>query len=559
MNHYLYEDMGDFVGLLPGLMMYDLGSAGQRLWFRIHGSSINQSVLSFDGRRFFDPLTGAGDLNFLPAGFIKQLSVQHNLFEVGVLSQGELLAVESESYQDKLPYSQVYHHKGWLGYSDVDFLFGQRLSTKMNILLGGDIKSLDGRDNAYLYNHQNLRAKLAYDFSPAWRFNFSVLNNRIERANPGLYFGDGNYSTPNARHAIRRDDFTLNLIGKILHSNWQNLQATVYYSSLYSKLSDNPAAQQNVEQSRYAGINFHLKQKLPGQLVTVGGEFEYNKVDETNIGNEKLWLGAVCLQDEWDWKGTIGIRGKASAHFHQIVGDQLSGGLSSYLKFSDHWKVTFSLQQSLRNPSFYELFANSDSHQPSSLKNEIQQQIDTGIETKILSSISISTFLYFKNIHRLIQMQLPDTSATFFRNGGDAHYFGSDISIQGQFGEKWSINTTVSFIDNQQWYDYPALILAGKIQYHNRFFENYLKTILRLESRYFSARKSIFVDDKQNFSTEKTMPAASVLNAVAIFGFGKLNFYFMLENIFNQEYQLVYGYPMNDRMFHYGVRWEFWD
>jgi len=73
MNQYLFEDLGDFAGMLPGVMMFDLGSAGQALCFRRFGSSPIRSAIYFDGRLFFDPLTSTSDLNCLPAGFIDQL------------------------------------------------------------------------------------------------------------------------------------------------------------------------------------------------------------------------------------------------------------------------------------------------------------------------------------------------------------------------------------------------------------------------------------------------------------------------------------------------------
>jgi hypothetical protein len=59
--------------------------------------------------------------------------------------------------------------------------------------------------------------------------------------------------------------------------------------------------------------------------------------------------------------------------------------------------------------------------------------------------------------------------------------------------------------------------------------------------------------------TDEKLTPAYVLNAHAILDFGNLKFFFTLENILDQKYELIDGYPMNERTFHYGIKWEFWD
>jgi len=559
MNLYLYEDIGDIVGSLPGVFMFDLGSAGQSLFFTRHGASTNQAAVFFDGRPLYDPLTGLSDLNLLPIGFIKEAKTNQNFSDINSINNGEILAVKSEKYEGEVPYSQIYHHKAWLGYSDVDFIFGQRIAQKMNILLGGDIKSSEGKDDAYSYNHQNLRGKLEYNYSNGWSFVYSMMNNRIERDNPGLSLGAKSYSSPSARIKINRDDHTLNILGNLLHTNWQNFQVNIYYSSLYSKLVDNSMDLKELNESSYAGFNFQMKQKMLGQLLTFGGEFEHDWISGADFGKKKFSFGSVMFQDDWTWKEKFGLRGQTSLNFHELFGTDFTGGLSSYFKISKNLKWILSAQQALRLPSFIEYFTESFESNNPDLKNESVFKIETGVESNIWTNLQIRTFLFSKTIQRLIRFQENNSASGSFQNVGDRQIYGMDFSLDWRLGSAFQINTIASVLDNKNLYDFPTLKLSANMQYNDHFFKDYLNTIIRLNGRYIGERNSLVLNPYSFSSSYEKLSPVFILNATTIFGFGKLNIYLMFENILDEDYQIIYGYPARGRTFHYGVRWEFWD
>ncbi len=558
-NRYLFEDIGDVICTMPGVFVFDLGSSGQSLFFTRHGATTNQSIAFFDGRPLYDPLSGESDLNLIPVGFIKEAKIEQNFSDISFNNRSEILSLKSEQYEGEAPYSQIYHHKAGLGYSDVDFVFGQRIAQKMNILLGGDIKTFDGEDYAYSYKHQNLRGKLEYNYSNGWSFVYSLMNNRIERDNPGPWLGDQSYSAPNARLKIKRDDHTINILGNLLHSNWQNFRANIYYSSLSSKLVDTSIDLKKLNESRYAGFNFQMKQKMLGQLFIIGGQFEHDWIDRDDFGSKKLSFGSINFQNEWDRKEKFGLKGRASLNFHELFGSGFSGGLNSYLNISQNLKWILSAWQTLRYPSFIEYFTELPEVNRTDLNNEIIYKIETGFETNISTNFQVKTCFFSKNIRQLIRFQEIDSTSGYFQNVGDIQFYGLDFSLDWKPGSKFQINTMASLLDNQNLYDFPNLQLSGNMQYNNRFFKDYLDTIIRLEGRYIGDRNSIVLNPYSYSSSYEKLPPVFILNGTAIFGFGNLNIYLMYENILNEDYQIIYGYPTRDRTFHYGVRWEFWD
>jgi len=559
MNYFLYEDIGDIISTIPGVFLFDHGSAGQQLFFSRHGSSVNHVKVYLDGRPVYNPLTGGTDLNILPVGLVNELKMENNLSNYYVPNSSEILSVQSRKYEEEVPYSQIYHHKAGLGFSDVDFIFGQPIARKMNILLGGDIKSFDGRDNAYVYEHQNFRGKLEYLYSPGWRFEYSILNNTFNRSTPGQLMDSGNYCTPDAQYKMQRNDHTLNVFGNVLNSNWQNFRANIYYSNLVTKLSDDSYDLKNRNHSSYAGLNFLFLQKFWGQLFTVAGDFEHDWTDATEVGAHRFSFGSISIQHDWASKEKFGLKLKANLNFHEMYNTNFSGGVGSFLNISKYIKLNLLALQSIRSPSLFELFSNTNFIGNSHLKNETHQKIIAEIECNFLDNVQIKTNFYKKNIQQLIQYQPLDSTQANFQNGRNLQFYGFDFFANWKLGTKIQLKTTLSAIDNQNMFDLPNLQLSENIQYNNRFFENYLNTTIRVEGKFIGERKSIIVYPYQYSASYANLSPIFILNATAVFGFGNLNIFLKFENILNEEYQIIYGFPMRERTFHYGVRWEFWD
>jgi outer membrane cobalamin receptor len=116
-----------------------------------------------------------------------------------------------------------------------------------------------------------------------------------------------------------------------------------------------------------------------------------------------------------------------------------------------------------------------------------------------------------------------------------------------------------STIENVKLTNQPEIISTGYLQFTDSFFQGDLKPTFRIEGRYLGERKSAIVHPYYYEVFQENLSSILILNASAILNFGNLKVYFMLENVLDQKYQLLYGYPMNQRTLHYGLRWEFWN
>ena len=114
-------------------------------------------------------------------------------------------------------------------------------------------------------------------------------------------------------------------------------------------------------------------------------------------------------------------------------------------------------------------------------------------------------------------------------------------------------------IDNTGLNDQPEITATSYLQYTDSFFQDDVRPTVRLEGRYFGKRNSTISHPYFYEPYHETFNPIVVLNAHATLDFGNLKIFILLENMLDAQYQLTYGYPMNARTLHYGLRWEFWN
>jgi len=559
MSQYFHEDIGDLLNYFPGIYLMDLGSSGQRLGWNRHGANDKQTTLFFDGRPFYDPIYGGIDLNLVPVGFTKTITVEQGLSSHFITSAAEVISLKSEGYNEDIPHSLVGYHKAPYGFSDIDIVFGQRISKKINLLLGGIIKSYDGKTDSYSFEQQNFRGKVDYQLTPSWQFAYSWISNKINRHIPDPILADASYQLTDATQQVSRLDQTLNISGRIFNSEFRNFQANIFYSSLSDKLKDKNFDLQYSDFGRYAGFNLQTQHRFLKQRITPGAQFIHQWTDADQVGNNKHSYGSIFIQDDWEWTEQLGIRILTNYQFHNIHGSQISGGLSSYCSLLKNTKITASARQSIRYPTFFELNARTNFVGNPDLLPESHQKIELTLDWEVKPKFSLTSALYYKNVQHTIYLHPLDSSQVAFLNGKELHYAGFDVQFRWAILSRLRLNTLFGAIDNSSLLDQPEMVFAGYLEYNDGFFQNDVRPTLRLEGRYFGARNSLVAHPYFYKAYQQNLNPVFILNAHAILDFGNLKVFITLENMFDKAYQLTYGYPMNERTLHYGLRWEFWN
>jgi outer membrane cobalamin receptor len=559
-NQYFHEDLGDVLHYIPGVFLFDFGSSGQELQAGFHGANNRQVAIVFDDRPLFDPVYGGFDLNFLPVAFIRKLDVQTGLSTPLVLSNSEIISVSSDDYGEDAPYSQVSYHKAPYGYSDVDAVFGQRISRKMTLLVGGFIKSFDGKTVSQNFEQQNVRMKINYTLSPRWNFQYSLLNNKLNRhiLNPDL--DDISFQLPNATQKNNRIDHTLKINGRLFGSFNESFRANVFYSNQESKITDKVSNLRLNTPATYFGFNLKNGFSILGQNAAIGGNFIHQKTDADSIGKQQHSSGSLFAQFHWNVTDKIRTDINGNLLFHNLFQTQFSGGITSYFQITKSLELSLCIKQSIRYPTFFELNSKGTFIGDPVLKEEIHREINSGLRLKLKPNISLMTNVYLKSIDRFVDIQTIDTlTARFLNRTKSMQFAGADVQLNWDIFSRLSTFFAFQTIDNTNLFDQPQYKFTSYLQYSDSLFQNDLCPTLRLEGVVIGARKSNYSNRFYLLQSPENLNPLFLFNAHLVLNFGNLKVFISLENILDKKYQMIYGFPMKERSLHYGIRWEFWN
>jgi len=217
------------------------------------------------------------------------------------------------------------------------------------------------------------------------------------------------------------------------------------------------------------------------------------------------------------------------------------------------------IKNSINFPTMFQLYAQTNFIGNANLNQETHRTISTGVTWQPIPELEIFAEAYLKSIHDAIAFESIDSVKAMCTNSENQEFIGGDVQANWMFSKKLQLACHLSGIHGSVKTNYPQFYAVSYLQYSDSFFENDVQPTLRLEARYYSERTSDMSHPYYFVSSHQTLASVFLLNANAIADFGNLKMYFTLENIFDTEYHLVYGYPMSGRTLHYGLRWEFWD
>lgn len=557
MQTVIYKDLGDVLSYLPGFFTKNLHFPGQKSVVIKHGLPSNYLMILVDGRPMKDPHTNILDLNLIPVESMKELSVENELFSPIFT---DVVNISIDRYSDNLPYSRVYFHKGPSDFSDVDVTFGQNVSKKMDALVGFTLKGFSGPLKPQSYEHHIARAKLHYDYSPRWRFFYSWLYNRIKFHEIGPLISAKQYATPNARSLQLRHDHTITIKGNILNSDYQNLLINIYFSSIDKKFKDQSYPIFSKNNFNYTGFFSELDHQLATHYLKAAVLVEHDWTNGDDVGKKHQSSFLIGINDAWFLSDKNGFQGKIDFYSQTDQGINLNGGVGAFFKFTQYLKSTVGISHTVRLPTLTELYAKQYIQGNSALQPEKIESANLGFQLQSVNHLSLNINFYLNHINDLIDYQIISDSLIQFENHDDQNRYGIDVQFQWLFWKKFEIGTNIGLVNdkNNQLYYQPKKMIYGYIQYRDHFFQNDLKVNIKFESRFWGSRWSNLLHPYKFFPDFVKLPQDVIIN---LFGFfeimGNLKAYWGIENILNREYQLVYGYPMNGRTIHYGLRWEF--
>ncbi|MDZ7262530.1 MAG: TonB-dependent receptor [candidate division KSB1 bacterium] len=552
----LYRDFGDIVKHIPGIILHDLGSTGQVSRIHLRGSSPEQVLFLLNGRPLNNSQSEAFDLNLMPVTCIErvELITSPTCYPFGAI--GGLINVVTQAYKSEKPYSRVIYRKGDHGYSDVDVTFAQRISHKMDLNLGSIWKNFGGQFPYSHYEAQTIRTQLNCQYNPGWQLSYFLLYNKNDVDIPWP-ISNTQLTTPYAHQKVVRYDHSLTLRANFMGDPKEDLRAYIYHTSSYREFRDFPNNWDGLYRNRFTGIEAEFYHSFKRQQFTLGGNFEYRWLRSNELRNQGNLWGMAFVRDMIDLGKRCRLQLLATGEKHQFYDFGFSPNIE--ITLNPHPKVSLAVSwgQARRYPNFYELNAHFADNP--NLKPERGQNWEASLSYHSQDWVRIKWAIFYRKVWDRIEDS--DSSKTNFTNKGRGRYHGVELDLAIKSGKKFTPGFTLSFLRTRDevgrsFPDLPEINGYGYLDVYQNFFEDDLKVCLRLSGRLIGKRWGM---NKLFTETYVRLPTTGILDLKGLFTVKTVQIFLALENILNQEYEQVYGYPMPGRRLSWGITWPFWD
>lgn len=586
-----YKYLGDLFALTSGMFIRDLGSPGQLHGFTINGVDARSIVLMSDGIVLNEPLTGVYDPNLYPTEHIERVEVIRGTraFLYGINATGGAINIVTKSKRALKPISRVRFSESVFGYGFLDAMISQDVLRGLNVTLGLQHPTIDGKFPNSGYELWNLRGKVRYNLSNKVNIFFSEIYNQSKL---GLNGGVEPQQTPaglefdrfqaamrseDAYEKITRHDLQLGTAARLF-------QDTAAVSTLTLYLSSNLREYRDKEHQR--GI-FPIKQDHRTEWY--GVKFTHHARFEkftANVGTEIQARGTVASP-------TVGqhIRQSTSVYGKTEFAPFDEFTVSGYGRFDNYLNrspVSFGSDASFRPLSWLELGVGySHSYRFPTIQEEYWRD---SVVSAALQSIAPETHNLIEGKLRLLGGQTSTLELTIFRrtihdaivpmSAGLLTPFPSirftshsKLTLQGFDGKaevRWGVlygEGVLQFIEVKT-NDFTYITLLpkwyafGGLYYWNKLLSNSLDLKIGVRGKAFSAYQGMEYNPQAQMyvtSVQKKVDAVGVGDFVLLAHIGDAYVHFVLENLFARRYFITPTYPQLERTLRFGISWTFLD
>lgn len=363
------------------------------------------------------------------------------------------------------------------------------------------------------------------------------------------------------------EGFSVQLAGDYTPSGPFSLRTWAFYNQLdqnelqYTNSSFTTLNSDYDVTSRIMGLAIQPKFDLGrGGAVTAGFAVEGDKWEnDDNMGTSDLTkrfdIYSLSLQYEVEPVKNLGLV-VGYGHYWQDRSkhsdDDFSVMAGAHYDLFTGTRIKAAFQRNIRFPSLEQLYSTSGGND--NLKTERTYQYEIGLEQKLPGNSIISLTGFRTDAKNFIEKDSTDTN----RNFQKYRFYGFEVAAQTRFIDNLVLRTSYSYMDSK---DRSADATKDELQYRpkNKYtFEGWYDFSFGL-TPYVSVQ---YVSDQVTYdrirasqSIAYKMNDYTLVNVKLSQRFlkNRLNVYFGVNNIFDDNYETSYGYPQEGRFIYGGV------
>jgi outer membrane cobalamin receptor len=574
-----YRHLADILFDLPGVWIRDLGTTGQWSSFRLWGSNVNQVGLLLDGCPLSDPWSGEYDLNTIPVEMIERVEVFSTLNPFGYNPIGGVVNLVTKRTPSNRPYTKIVYRDGKNDFSDLDITFSQKFTPHLDIISGALLKKYGETLPNIKYSGQKIRSKISYSFSPKWKIQYSILQDKSDLDLPYKIQLPGDTLLLDLPHRkrIRYDH--------VFQTDWElwKIQTKIRFdhTSISYEIRENfnPIQTYPIKTTAFF-LDQHLN--LKHLLLSWGTEIRHRQLKDHNSLKHSDWITQGFLNGNIDFFQKMAAVIQMHAKHSTDKKTRLS--LSTQLSWQPSSPYLFwvSYSQGMRNPSLGERFGypfypsvpvtydqltmRCHSHETlpnPSLKPEISQTGELGIRWESRKTITTSLRGYIRSTKNLIQGVLTD-KGRWFTNQSKTLCRG--IETQFHAGPFYGFQALLVLnilkatdAGGNNLLERSNLWGNGSLSWNRHFFQRNLNVHLCVSNHYWSGFWNLVGNTVEESYLLSINPVSLIDFKLTLTFLYRVKLTFAIDNLIGTETALVSNLILPKQTTRLGIAWELFD
>lgn len=561
-DNSLVKNLGDVLKGYRAIDVTSYGIYGQPQMASIWGGTSQLSFVLLDnipcgGQALYFPQTGDFDLNALSFKNVQRIEVFDGPASNVLGNDAGLgcLNLVAKDYQGVEPYSRAAFQRGRDGYRHTMVELGRDFLNQGRFYLTSEFRKYGGKIPRASSESIHLTGKFSFEINPYWGMSFHALHYNAETEIPG--FSDVLLDAKRKEES----DWILNLRSSHQMKGNSSLTFDLFYSPESQKLKGEEFFPQE-KKEKIVSLKATFDKELSAHHLILRSFLRKNSFDEDRNPHNSVWEGSFSLADlfQLSEKLTFLLFLKGDK-FGELDPDLSAiGGISYSPNMSLNIFSNVGLNHSY--PSLHDLYLDLSYR---GARPEGSDGSTRYFKDKEILSFNGGAKLDKRNFKASL-------SAIYSRIDGNILWMGDRPEKRNTdvFGFHQSmkliphrnLEAYLSYAYKKSQYDesdnrlalpfVPEHSLFSFIQYKNERLKRGLGTTVRLEGELLSSR---YLNYKEN----EKVPEVFLLHLKFDLRFLDFHFYYVIENITEQEYRTRKEFEVEGRSHWWGFYWEFFD
>lgn len=554
-----YNDVADLITQATSVNISSNGGLGQSKNLRMRGSTSAQVLVMVDGRPINNPRDGTADLSAIPLDNIARVELVHGPGSsvYGSQAMGGTLNIITKPIPKDKAVTQLYSSIGSFQTYTERFSHGNRVSN-FGYLISGTYQSSGGFRTNTEYNEKDFNTKFEYKLNSK---NDLVLNAGFFKSRAGA---PGPVTIPDIDDKQVNLKNYLDLVWNFKPDETSLIKFRSYNN--YDRLEFNENSMDSIfdtgvgkfiHTTQARGFDVQANKKFFDVYQAVLGlSYIGNFNDSTSTAKHKYNVKAAFLENQLELFNRLKLSLNVRVDDYSNFGTQASPSFSVVYDLNDKAKLHGSVSRSFRAPTFNDLYwLDSFAVGNPNLRPEKGLTEEIGIEAKIGGKASVGLNYYHSKFEELIQWS-PMTDDPWgiwtVKNIGSAVIDGVELTNKINLTDNFETNIGYSFLIARDDKTHKYLVYQPKNKVDLALkYKGFNGLTFEVNGQYTGMR---FGNDSNTVKVNRFF----VINISASKKFKcGLTYLLAVDNLLNDKYQVISGYPVPGLSVTNGVKFEF--